>query len=506
MKFRVSLLFLFYLSLTLCHLRAVPTLDSEIKISAMQTEYNGHQLLLTGNVLIEHEFGSLSSGKASAPLRKGKGDPRFTLEEQVVISLSGGGSLCCSRATLNGQSMRGKFYSLPGNPPIRYQGYTEDSQGVLTPLGVSSDYMCLQMDRNSEAEDYHVEALQAEGDVRIRYGPDIKAQADFANYSYAGRDSAHSPFPGTITLWPRRESQCTVYRGSLDHIKAQKIRIDTVTHQIAFSCAMGEFFLMQDNVPKDRIDFSANHIQWLEKEDLLQLRGDVSFHEREMGSVTTEELVTAQFIWKGGKRDLHHIKTQGPTHIVYHDFNKGTKHTVYCPGEVWIDHTKKCAYLNGLAQGSASTSQIHYRDSLGDLYADRIILWYSQEEEEPQLTKLVLEGNVRMRNIAALDAEDTQPGQQYAWSDQAVFLPQKRELTLSAETSGRVLFYDKVRNLKMSAPGIQVRRDGSGDKKTIQGLGNVRFTFARHEALKMEQLFQFKDLVADVPNVIEKLN
>lgn len=485
-------------AITLLYVTLLPSLlialaESEIQVSALKSAYDGEHLYLSGNVLIEHAFGSLASDRARTLSVRDQRDQRVILEDNVLISLTDGGALTCGQAVLDTKKMRGDFFAGNRDSLVIYQGFSEDRQGQLTSLEFSSRTMALAMDRLDETSNYQVKAVDAEGQVSILYGSGIRASADYANYTHAGRHCPHTEFPGIVTLWPKPGKLCSVLRGKHDRIQAKKIRIDTIGHQLSFSLASGEFLLMKDAVPFDRIRFRAEQLQWFEKEEKLLLRGDVRFEEREMGVIIAEDQVTVRFHWINGKRDLRDVISQGPTRIIYYDDENGSERIVECPGRIVIDHLEKRATLVGLESGPANSSQIHYLDQVGELYANQATLWYKEHEEQPQLNKLLLEGNVRMRNTASLDPTDSTPVLQYAWSDQALFLPQRRLLTLSSETAGRVLFYDKLRNLKMSAPGIQVRRDGSSGKKTVQGLGNVRFTFAQQETQKLKQLFQFDE-------------
>lgn len=468
--------------------------DDAIRISADRSDYDGEHLQLSGNVFVEHAFGRVTADRAIAPYHQGQRDRRVTLEDNVRITLSDGGTLFCGKAVLDGRTLLGVFRSNDSQKKVSYRGYIEDGQGKLMPLEVTSAWMQLQLDCIGEAAQTVVQTIEAQGQVFIKFGEDVLAFADEAIYRHAGFLCPDTDFPGTITLKPWLGSQCRVIHNKHDQVNADKIQIDTVLHSLSFHNASGHFLLMQEGVPSDRVLFKAQRIQWLEREEMLRMEGDVEVREREIGRVTTDKQLIAKFSQGNGQRQLSYLESPANTRISYNNSKRMGKHLVHCPGPILIDHSEKVVHLKGLGP----QHQLHYRDRMGELYADRAILFYSGDGEEPEVDKLQLEGAVRVRNTAPLDPKDTSPVLQYALADEAVFLPHRDLLTMSSHSSRRVLFYDKMRNIQMSAPGIQIKRDGKTNKKSFEGLGDVRFTFAQQELDDMNKLFRFEsDLIAE---------
>jgi hypothetical protein len=66
-------------------------------------------------------------------------------------------------------------------------------------------------------------------------------------------------------------------------------------------------------------------------------------------------------------------------------------------------------------------------------------------------------------------------------------------MTLAGVNGNRVLFFDKVNNVQMSAPSLKVRHDSSTQKDSIQGLGDVRFTFIEKELEQLKEHFRLEE-------------
>jgi hypothetical protein len=99
-----------------------------------------------------------------------------------------------------------------------------------------------------------------------------------------------------------------------------------------------------------------------------------------------------------------------------------------------------------------------------------------------------------MHNNGAIEPGKTKAFLEYALADVVEYSPQTKEVQLSALNKGRVLFFDKVNNLQISAPALKIKRDAVTQKDSIQGVGDVRFNFVKHELDKMKKcLGDFKD-------------
>ena len=482
-------------SLVLMAASTLGAAEEPLRVNALYADYENNELLLSGEVFIEHCFGSITSDQAIAPYEPGKKSSKLILEDHVLITLKNGGSLKCGHAELNADTMLGLFRSNPTCKSVHYHGLTGSSEGKLLPLDLRSAWMQLQLAKLYGQQ--VVDRVDAHGNVVIRYDNEIVAYADEASYQRQISRENPSSFPGTVTLLPWPGRSCKVLHAQRNRIAAQEIRIDTITRQLHFREASGEFYLVEEAVPRERVHFSADEITWWELDNHLLLTGNVRLKQREMGKVKTEGTVSILLEDGAGRRNVKELIARGGTTIHYRDPQTGDRHEVVCPGPARILHREQTITL----QGAGPNEQIEYHDRVGDLFADRATLHYRENRGKAQLQKLELEGQIRMRTRVSLDGDSDEPVEQYALADSAVFLPQRQTLTLTAKDHKRVLYFDKSRNLRMSAPGILVKRDGSSGKRSYEGIGNVRFTFARHEAALMNELLHFDRSVAEADAV-----
>ena len=78
---------------------------------------------------------------------------------------------------------------------------------------------------------------------------------------------------------------------------------------------------------------------------------------------------------------------------------------------------------------------------------------------------------------------------QYAIADIVEYVPKTMEMSFFSSNNRRVLFFDKVNNIQVSAPALKIKRDAATKKDTIKGMGDVRFSFAENEARTAQKTF-----------------
>ena len=66
-------------------------------------------------------------------------------------------------------------------------------------------------------------------------------------------------------------------------------------------------------------------------------------------------------------------------------------------------------------------------------------------------------------------------------------------MVLYANEEQRVLFYDRLNKVQVSAPAVNIRRDGTTGKEAVQGMGDVRFTFADEERSALLENFDLDE-------------
>ena len=89
---------------------------------------------------------------------------------------------------------------------------------------------------------------------------------------------------------------------------------------------------------------------------------------------------------------------------------------------------------------------------------------------------------------------------QYALADELEYQPHSQEIVLKAQEGNRVLFFDKINGVQMSAPGLKIHHDSMKRKDTVQGIGDVHFTFVEKELEQLKKRFHLSKKSDDHPN------
>ncbi len=147
---------------------------------------------------------------------------------------------------------------------------------------------------------------------------------------------------------------------------------------------------------------------------------------------------------------------------------------------LFLDYTTMSAMIEG-------QPQVIYSDTLGEVYADRARIDYQEINGSLEATKVTLYDNVRLVNRGSAE----KPASQYALADIVYYFPPSQEMILEGKQN-RVLFFDMLRDIQLSARSVQAKRDLVTKKESVQGIGDVRFVFGPDELDKIKTRFQVK--------------
>lgn len=147
---------------------------------------------------------------------------------------------------------------------------------------------------------------------------------------------------------------------------------------------------------------------------------------------------------------------------------------------IFLDYTQMHANLTG-------KPYIIYTELGKKVFAAKSCIDYLEEKGKIQLAKMTLIDNVQMENLGS--QED--PAEQYALADLVTYFP-KENLMIFEGNTNRVLFFDTMRKIELSALAIHAVRDSETNKERIQGKGDVRFLFCMEEQEKLRELFKWK--------------
>lgn len=122
-----------------------------------------------------------------------------------------------------------------------------------------------------------------------------------------------------------------------------------------------------------------------------------------------------------------------------------------------------------------SDSSVTFQDEKGRMFAKSAVFDLTFQE-------CILEGDVKMIHREG-------PLEQFAIAERVILSKERKEARFFCQKGGRVLFYDRVNRLQMSAPQINIVKDPSTNQNAVKGVGKVRFHFKDEEYERLRQYF-----------------
>jgi hypothetical protein len=462
-------------------------------------DYDGAKITLSGSVVVEHELGNISSGNMILTPANGTKKLRFSslnMHDNVKILFRDGGHLSCASAYIDSKAQSAKF---SGNADQEYVIYSEsrlDQAGRSIPLVVKSRQMNVKIFHN-EDENEHVHStatiseIEANDKVTVNYNHDIIALSDNALYQRESKE-----IPGMILMKALDHSGlCQATNRNGDIIRSTRMQIDLVHKQLSFYCPKGSIYTPGENENPHRIDFACQMMTWHEPQDLLVMNEKIVINQEGFGQLSSNEEVKIQRHMIEGIKRLQFIESFGETILSYiQDGNP--PYTLRSYGQLTIDHEKLQTRLESPHNGNGEVlngKQIHFQDRLGEIYADKAIVSYDYINRSIVPAKLILQGHVQILNRTAADDKDRGRFLQYAIADEVEYFPLQSKMVFKAQNGGRVLFYDKANNFKVSAPALKIMRDPNSKKDSIKGVGDVRFSFIDEELEELRKRFNLPE-------------
>lgn len=481
--------------------------EEMMQIDSAQADYDGHQITLSGSVVVEHDIGKITANHMVVTPEENQKKVRLAylkMNDDVRIALKDGAQLSCSTAELDYVGLRGRFL---GGSQHEYVVYTEnckDKAGVKSALLLKSRLMSVKIAKTDGAKaspKSMITEMTAENNVTVNYNSDFIAAADFATYQRLQPNPAEanpSHIPGLISLRSTDQNgTCQVTNRNGDLIRANQICIDTNKRHLFFAFPKGAIYVTQETGGVDRIDFSSDSMTWDEPRDLLTLHDHVVINQKGVGRISNEKEILVYQYNKNGKKQLRSVESVGKTLLDYIDEEKGMTHHLVCHHKAILDHEHLQTILESPTDSSGNVlegKQVYFQDALGEIYADKVVLDYEYTGgHNVILRKVTLFGNVKILNRKSEDLEETGTLMQYALADKVEFYPESREMTFSATGKKRVLFYDKGNNVKVSATALKIKREPGMKSESIQGVGDVRFSFVDKEFDQIRKQFNLDE-------------
>lgn len=480
-----------------------------MSLEALKASYNGESVHFEDEVRFDHPLGLLLSDEAVLSPNVGSKSlfETILLKKNVTFAFKNQGILTCQRALFNTKTLKGHF---SGNKKsdlfVTYMNYNINRG---SPISFKSHTMDLSLTRASPEHDAAdcLEKLIAKGEVDIDYCGECYLTADRAVYhrDTVGQNalSLHQ-LPGKITLdAPEKEDKlCHLISQNGDHLTGSKVEIDTNQRKVHVIDSKGVFNYEGASAsdspssppPQSTLDITASHLLWDLSRDMLSLKEDVELKHDPIGTFQSDQELKIYYTKNKGQNQLRAIESEGNIILRYEDALKKQSHWILCHGKMIVDHEQMVVTFQSFTDSMGKVNQekqVFFYDQLGEIQADKMTIFYEQVEGKPIARKVKLEGNVFM--LDHKKAEDVnnneRPFIHYAISDVVEYTLGDRETHLYASEEGhRVLFYDKINHLQISAPALKIIRDQETKKESIKGIGDVRFHFLDSE---LEQLRKY---------------
>lgn len=433
--------------ITPCFLHAL-TLDSG------QVDYDGTTIILSDQVTVENEMGKFYAEWVKWDEKK----QEMELKKEVECLFAQGMTLRCQQAD----------FHLP-QLELSFEGEVRLADAVFS---MEAERLKLQISPDRR----HIQELNVKEGIKCDYQDEMTLVADAGQYKRAADAPDEAPLYGLLLL----TGDCGVSNKSGDRLLAEEMTVDFARHQLGMQAPRGLFSL-----GKDQLEVVAGKLLWDRAAEVIQLQDSVCAAYLGVGQFSTKEEMQLHYQVVEGERKLKQLLCLGETELNVKDKKQRFGCTLTCYGEILADGEKHVVVMKSPRNGEGVVSrQIFFQDGLAKMTADDVLLTFT----EAVLDKVVLEGHVMLINRLTQFREGESP-LQYALADTIEYLPQSKEISMAAVDQQRVLFLDRVNHIQISAPGLRIKRTTGAQKGYIQGLGDVRFSFAKKEMDKMNELF-----------------
>jgi lipopolysaccharide export system protein LptA len=478
--------------LTCLWLSGKSSAEESMKIQSGEATYNGTEISLIGNVVVEHQLGTIKARRLTVlPKTYPHKKMMFSflkMEEDIQLDLKEGGQFRCQSGEIDEKELKGTFKGNATDPQVVYIDpcLNKHAKEASIPIEIQSLQMQVQLGRPTSQ--LVIQTVQAQGQVKVYYNRDFTIQADQIEYQ-----PIHPQVSLKGILKASSESNpCTITHRIGDQIQSHSILVDTLKGELICYEAQGVLCIPSNHQFCQMIHFSSEKLIWNDKEQVLTLQGHVHVYQAGIGDLKTEHEMRIYRKQVHSQKETPFLISPQDTQLTYTDEKKKLVHQILCYGSFTLDHHNGQLIMQSPVNEKGDVvkgKQVYFEDPMGDLYADQVHLHYSHQEHTFTPTQLILSGHVKILNRFNGHVQESSSVLHYALADHVEYQPLSKEMALSSQNGKRVLFLDKVRGLQMSAPSLKIKRAIGDQKDSIQGIGDVRFTFMKQESQSFHEHF-----------------
>ncbi|MGM0440279.1 MAG: hypothetical protein ACQEP8_04095 [Chlamydiota bacterium] len=488
-------------------LLAIPGFTEKQKLGGIDfysdiARYDGKNLLLNGNVVIDHPLGQVASGAASVIGSYTVKDEPYQiikLQDGVTISLENGSQLLCNFGDINARTCSCVFAGTLPHNFVTYKDKYYDHNNHEIPI----ELKCLNMNvklsskpyNDHKLPNYFISNIYAQNAVSIQYGSQLLAFADQAIYHRIKQNyssSGSKQFSGLIFLHPVGEKgTCRLQNQLGDYVDSNEIRVDTNTQKLSGTGSQGELTFSQGDLQSESMHFAADNITWDALQDTLTLEHNIFLKHKKAGKFNCDGEMTFYRSDANKENSWNKIISTGASKWSYLDILSGNFHTISCKKTFLIDLNDQSIIMESPDNQDIlpRQMQVSYQDRFGKIHGDTLTMNYKVIDNQIRPNKMILKGNVQILNDTPFDADDDNTVLQYALAEIAEYNPDTETVELRASQNCRVLFFDEINNVQVSADSITIKRDEVTGKESISSQGNVRLAFSDDEFLKLKNNF-----------------
>jgi len=366
---------------------------------------------------------------------------------------------------------RSALFTSDGENLVEYRGRLENTKRDEQPFSLRCQKMLVDT-RLTPIGDTLVE-ISAKGNVFLEIPGRLKGEGDFAQLVREGEEMRQFLF---TAIHP--EKRCTLTDPIGNQIQAVHIEMDMNSSKVNCQTANGTFF--HDGIP---LNFFCEELEWDDQHRHILLRGDVLVDCQGFGMMTCSEEMEI-CLSPGETKQLMTISAKGKSTCYHLNESHSIKHTILCDGKMQFHREKMRLTMLG-----KNGSPVKFQDELGEIEAAKVAVWFFEEPGNRIVpSKVIMKGDVRMKNIFSEFFQEDVLTEQYAVADRVIFDTINKEATFRAAPKKRVLFYNQTNGLQVSAPELVMYR-GAGIHPNIEGKGNVRLKLSDKEMETLSHAF-----------------
>lgn len=234
------------------------------------------------------------------------------------------------------------------------------------------------------------------------------------------------------------------------------------------------------------IAFRAKRLYGDEESQQMTLIDDVAIHVPEEMSLESSDRVTLFFRAVEGTRVIDRAVCSGNQTICGYDSHGEQEYILANEGTLWVDLQTKTLRIS-----SDARAEISYRNRLGHVFGKDLTVDLSGEDGYLPPRKLTLCGDVQLLSGGIIVNGELQGATQFVSADSLELDPDRKSLVMRSYRGNRVLFFDKMNNVQMSAPKLVMKQDEVLGRPTVKGFGDIRFRFMQQEFEQIKKRFYF---------------